>query len=399
MWNSARRLIGVTVFCAKTKILCERSARLFNVRVELDEFLLGAVAISGRPQPARMRRREFIVLLSSAMAARPLAVWADVASKRPLIAVLLGSSSITAARWLSGFPQGLKEFSYIEGRNIEFAYRYADGDLTRMPGLADELLRLRPDVFVTGTVAGTLAIKRATATIPIVNVTLTDPEGFGFVTSMARPGGQVTGILGTLDSLPGEQLQLALELLPGASRIGLLVNVSNPAHAVFRRNAEAASASFARKLVPVEVRVPDDLDAAIGTMVRERVDLGLVLPDAMFLSWRRRIAALATAGRLPTMYDFHEHVEDGGLMSYGIDLRESWRRGAIYVDKILKGAQPGDLPLELPTKFELVINIKTAKALGITIPPLIWERADEVIECAPLRMSAGLFIANRRVCD
>jgi putative ABC transport system substrate-binding protein len=200
------------------------------------------------------------------------------------------------------------------------------------------------------------------------------------VTSTARPGGQVTGILSTLDSLPGEQLQLALELLPGASRIGLLVNVSNPAHAVFRRNAEAASASFARKLVPVEVRVPDDLDAAFEAMVRERVDLGLVLPDAMFLSWRRRIAALATAARLPTMYGFHEHVEDGGLMSYGIDLRESWRRGAIYVDKILKGAKPGDLPVELPTKLELVINMKTAKALGITIPPLIWERADDIIE-------------------
>ena len=208
------------------------------------------------------------------MAAQPLGVWAEVTSKRPLIAVLSGASSITAARWLSGFPQGLKELSYVEGRNIDIAYRYADGDLTRMPGLADELVRLRPDVFVTGTVAGTLAIKRVTSTIPIVNVTLTDPEGFGFVMSTARPGGQVTGILGTLDSLPGEQLQLALELLPGASRIGLLVNVSNPAHAVFRRNAEAASASFARKLVPVEVRVPDDLDAAFEAMVRERVDFG-----------------------------------------------------------------------------------------------------------------------------
>jgi putative ABC transport system substrate-binding protein len=283
-----------------------------------------------------MRRREFIVLLSSAIAAQSLSVWADVTSKRPLIAVLLGSSSIAAARWLSGVPQGLKELRYVEGRNIDIVYRYADGDLTRMPGLADELVWLRPDVFVTGTVAGTLAIKRATATIPIVSVMLTDPEGFGFVTSTARPGGQVIGILSGLDSLPEKQLQLALELLPGASRIGLLVNVSNPAHAVFRRKAEAASASFARKLVPVEVRVPDDFDAAFAAMVREHVDLGLVLPDAMFLSWRRRIAALATEARLPNMYGFHEHVEDGGLMSYGLDLRENWRRGAIYVDKILR---------------------------------------------------------------
>jgi putative ABC transport system substrate-binding protein len=292
----------------------------------------------------------------------------------------MGSSSIAAARWLSGFPQGLKEFGYVEGLNIDIAYRYADGDLTRMPGLADELVRLRPDVFVTGTVAGTLAIKRVTAAIPIVNVTLVNPEGLGFVTSIAHPGGQVTGIMSILDSLPGKQLQLALEVLPGASRIGLLVNVGNPAHAVFRRNAEAASASFARKLAPVEVRVPNDLDAAFEAMVRERVDLVLVFPDAMFLSERRRIAALTDASRLPIMYSFREHVEDGGLMSCGSDLHENWRRGAIYVDKILKGAKPGDLPVELPTKFELAVNLKTAEALGLTIPPSIMVLADEVIE-------------------
>jgi putative ABC transport system substrate-binding protein len=183
-----------------------------------------------------------------------------------------------------------------------------------------------------------------------------------------------------LDSLPAKLLQLALEVLPSAVRIGLLSNVSNPTHAVYRRNAEAAAASFARNLVPVEVRVPDELDAAFQTWMHERVDLGLVIYDAMFLSERRHIAALATAARLPIMYGFREHVEDGGLMSYGIDLRESFRRAAIFVDKILKGAKPGDLPVELPTKLELVVNLKIAKELGLTIPPSIMVRADEVIE-------------------
>src|SRR5262249_8693826 len=185
------------------------------------------------------------------------------------------------------------------------------------PTLADELVRLNPDVIVT---AGSAVppIKRSTATIPIVGVALTDPVGFGFATSIAHPGGQVTGIIYTVDSLPGKQLQLVLEVLPGASKIGLLLNVSNPYASLYRRNAEAAAASFARKLVPVEVRVPDDLDAAFQAWVRERVDLGLVLPDSLFLSERRRIAGLATAARLPTTFGFREHVEDGGLMSYGI---------------------------------------------------------------------------------
>jgi putative ABC transport system substrate-binding protein len=220
----------------------------------------------------------------------------------------------------------LHELGYVEGLNIDIVYRYADGDLTRMPALADELVRLNPGAIVAANTAATLALKRATATIPIVCVGLTDPEGFGFIASMARPGGQVTGILITLDTLPAKLLQLELEVLPRTSRIGLLVNVSNPMHVNFRRYAETAAATFARKLVPVEVHLPDDLDAAFQTLVRECVDLGLVIYDPMFLLERRRIAALATAARLPTMYGLREHVKDGGLMSYGIDLRESFRR-------------------------------------------------------------------------
>jgi putative ABC transport system substrate-binding protein len=327
-----------------------------------------------------MRRREFIGLLSGVVVAWPRGVKAQGAAKRPLVAVLIGASSTAAGRYVSGFAQGLQELGYVEGRNIHVVYRYAVGNMARMPALAEELVRLKPDVLVTSNTAATLALKQATATIPIVNVSLTNPEGFGFIESMARPGGQVTGILLTLDSLPAKILQLVLEVLPSAARIGLLSNVSNPTHAVYLRNAETAAASFERKLVPVEVRLPDDLDSAFQTLVRERVDLLLVFPDAMFLTERRHIAALTAAARLPTMYGLREHVEAGGLMSYGIDLRESARRGAIYVDKILKGAKPGDLPVELPTKWELVFNLKTAKELGLTIPQSILFRADEVIE-------------------
>jgi putative ABC transport system substrate-binding protein len=281
---------------------------------------------------------------------------------------------------LNALPQRLQELGYVEGQNIDFVFRYAEGDLARMPKLADELVRLKPNVIVCETTPATLAIRQATATIPIVNWSLTDPEGFGFIASIARPGGQVTGILGTVDSLPGKQLQLALELVPSATRIGLLLNVSSPGSAVFRRNAEIAAASFGRKLIPIQVHVPDDLDAAFQALARARVELGLILPDPMFGSEGRRIAALATAARLPTVYGNRGNVEDGGLMSYGVDWDANYRSAVFYVDKILKGAKPGDLPVELPTKFELAVNMKTAKALGITFPPSIMVRADEVIE-------------------
>jgi putative ABC transport system substrate-binding protein len=305
---------------------------------------------------------------------------AQVAAKRPLVAVLSSVTSIAAAHLLSGFRQGLQELGYVEGRNIDIAYRYADGDLSRMQGLANELVQLTPEVIVTSG-SGILAIKQTSATIPIVSPSLVDPENFGFVTSIARPDGQVTGILLTLDSLPAKQLQLVIEVVPAARNIGLLFNLNNPSHAIYRRNAESAAASFARDLVPVDVSVPDDLDPAFQKFARERIELVLVLPDpVVFTSESRRVAALAISARLPTMYGFKENVEDGGLMSYGIDLRESFRQAAVYVDKILKGAKPGELPVELPTKFELVINLKTAKALGITFPPSIMVQADELIE-------------------
>jgi len=274
----------------------------------------------------------------------------------------------------------MRELGYVEGMDVDFEYRYADGDSERFPALAEELVRLNPDVIVASNPASTLAVKHATTTIPIVAATLTDPVGLGLVASHARPGGQVTGILVNLDGLPGKLLEILREVVPGAVRIGVLINVNEPSDTIQLRDAEAAALALPVKLVPAEARTPADLDAAFQLLQREHVDASSVLRDGMFLNERQRIATLAAAARLPAIYSFREHVEVGGLISYGINLRESWRRAAYYVDKILKGAKPGDLPVELPTKVELVINRQTAKALGITFPQSILLRADDVVE-------------------
>jgi putative tryptophan/tyrosine transport system substrate-binding protein len=293
-----------------------------------------------------MRRREFITLLGVA-AAWPTVSLPQTAGSRPLVAILGGSSA--NAIIYNSLAQGMRELGYVEGQNFNIVSRYAEGDLTRMPALVEDLVRLEPKVFVTGTLEGTLAIKRATKSIPIVNPSINDPAGFGLAASQGRPGGQVTGILVTLDSLAGKQLDLLLKLMPGISRIGVLVNVSNRASLGHRRNAEVAAASLGISLVPVEVRLPTDIDAAFSTFLRLRAQAVLLAPEVLVLSERKRIAALAAAAHLPTMYSYREHVEEGGLMSYGINLRENWRRAAVYVDKILRGANPGELPLEFPT--------------------------------------------------
>src|SRR5215475_768613 len=326
-----------------------------------------------------MTRREFISLVGGAVVAWPSAVIAQVSPRRALVAILSTASSTTAESW-SGFSQGLQELGYVEGQNIDIVYRYADGAQEPLPLLADELVRLKPDVIVTGSTNATLAVKQATATIPIVSPLLTDPIGFGLVESQARPGGQVTGILTTLEGLTGKQLELLLELVPGATRIGMTLNTRNRTHTLYQREVKAAANALGVTLVPVEIRAANELNAAFQTFVRERVELVLMLGDALVMTERRQIADLATAARVPTMYAYREYAVAGGLISYGINMRESNRRAAAYVDKILKGSKPGDLPVEFPTKLEMVINLRTAKALGITIPPLVLARADEVIE-------------------
>ena len=258
--------------------------------------------------------------------------------------------------------------------------RYAEGDFDRIPQLTEELIRLKPDVFVSGTMAGVIAAKKLTDTIPIVPNALTDPVGFGLAASHARPGGNVTGVLLTVEDLPTKLLTLARGLLPDARKIGLLVNPINPIQPLFRGSLEAAAATLGDELIVIDVRSRDDLHPAFQRFAGEGAKIVVLPQDAMFLNERKRITLFAIAGRLPTIFGFRENVEDGGLMSYGTDLNETWRRIATFVDKILKGTKPGDLPMEFPTKLQLVINLATAQALGLVIPPTVLARADEVIE-------------------
>jgi ABC-type uncharacterized transport system substrate-binding protein len=327
-----------------------------------------------------MRRREVITLLGGFGAALPALVARGQALTKPaLIGVLvLGSKEATQPR-LSGFPQGMQELGYVQGRNYIIEGRYADGDLARLPTFFQELVRLKPDVIMTGTTVGILEVKRATGTIPIVGASLTDPVSFGLAASLARPGGQVTGILISSDNLAAKQLELALETLPGAKKIGMLMHAGNRSNTIHQRNLEAATGALALKLVTGEAHGPSDLDAAFQTLAGEHVELVVVPPDGLFVSERQKIVTLAAAARLPVLYPYREFVEAGGLLSYGVDLRDSWRRSATFVDKILRGAKPGDLPIEQPTN-ELVVNVKTAKALGLDIPPTALARANQVIQ-------------------
>ena len=326
-----------------------------------------------------MRRREFIMLLGGSVA-WPLAARAQQAGRAARIGCLVSGSQDSHGRFIAAFRQALGQLGYVDNRDFVLDLRWAEGRGDRFPVLADELARLAPDIVVTATAAAALAAKQAMPKTPIVCANLTDPIGLGLVASYNRPGGNVTGIMVTFEGLLGKQLELAREVMPGANKIGMLVNMRNPSNVVQRRDAEATAPALGIDLVPVDVRSSGDIDAAFQMLTRERSQFVLVLSDLIFITERHRIAALAIAARLPTMYGLREHAEAGGVVSYGIALRENWRRSAYFVDKILKGTKPGDLPVELPTKYELVINLKTAKALGLTVPLPLQAIADEVIE-------------------
>ena len=327
-----------------------------------------------------MRRREFIALLGGAVASRPLPAFAQSPSKRPLIAAQIGGSKTVVDRYFSGFSQGMRELGYVEGQDYGFEVRYADGNASRIPLQMEELVRLKPEIILSGTMAGVIAAKKLTDTIPIVSEVLTNPIEFDVAASYARPGGTVTGVMLTVEDLPTKLLALALEVIPGAKKIGLLVHSDNPTQPALQRSLGVAVNALGVELNVKEIVSPDDLHAAFQRLAREQVKIVLMLQDFLFVNERKRIALFAMAERLPTMFAFRENVEDGGLMSYGTDLRESLRRTAAFVDKILKGTKPGDLPIEFPTKLDLVINLITAKALDLEIPPTLLARADEVIE-------------------
>jgi putative ABC transport system substrate-binding protein len=268
----------------------------------------------------------------------------------------------------------------VEWKNIVIELRYAEGKLDRLPALAAELVRLKVDVIITGGPSPTLSAKRATSTIPIVMALDDDPVGSGFAASLARPGGNITG-LSTLDpELSGKQLELLTEIVPKLSRVGVLGDVTRPGTPQALREINVAAGAFGLQIQYLEVRGPKDIETAFRAADKERAEAVLVLGTGVLISQRRQVIDLAIKSRLPAIYPRPEYVEDGGLVFYGASITDLYRRAATYVDKILKGAKPADLPIEQPKKFELIINLKTAKQIGLTIPPNVLARADKVIK-------------------
>jgi putative tryptophan/tyrosine transport system substrate-binding protein len=282
---------------------------------------------------------------------------------------------------LQAFRQGLRELGYEETKNIGIEYRFAEGKLDRLPDLAAELVELKVDVIVAaGGAPAILAAKNATSTIPIIFPTIGDPVALGIVASLARPGGNITGLTIRTPEFSGKRLEILKEVVPRASRVAVLGNEANPSNGLDFKNVETAASTMGVTLRHIEVRSPSDFENAFSKMTSARADALFLLSDPIFQNNGRRLADLATKSRLPMIYDAPELPEVGVLMSYGANRSDLYRRAAIYVDKILKGAKPADLPVEQPTKFELIINLKTAKQIGLTIPPNVLARADRVIK-------------------
>src|SRR5438874_2278071 len=328
-----------------------------------------------------MRRRSFIAGIIGSAVISPLAARAQQqAGKEPRIGFLSLTSPSDRPPLLDAFRQRLRELGRVEGQNIVIDYRYAEGRVDRLPDLAAELVRLKVDVIVSMGTQGATAAKNATETIPIVMIAVRDPVGIGLIASLARPGGNVTGVSGYAGlGIVAKQLELLKETVPKIRRVAILSNPTNAYHQLAIREVTVAARSLGVQLQLLEARGPNEFDGAFAAMAKERVGALLVLSDAMLSSHRTRLADLAARSRLPAAFGVRDDVEAGGLMSYGPSILDSYRQAATYVDKILKGAKPADLPVEQPMKFELVLNLKTAEALGLTIPPTLLFQADEVI--------------------
>jgi len=326
-----------------------------------------------------MRRREFITLFGGATAMWPLAARAQQAGNLPRIGYLgFGPASAYDTR-LEALRAGLRDLGYVEGKNIIIEFRWADR-VDQLPELAAELVRMKVDVIFANSSTLVEPARQATQTIPIVFSNHADPVGIGHVASLPRPGGNITGLSMLLTDLVAKELEILSEALPQAKQIGVLWNPTTPSHTPAVRAVEDAAKKLGIRLVLVPGRVARDFDAAFGTMVQEGAAGFLVVPSPLSTSYRTKLAELALKNRLPAMYGHKDYVEAGGLMSYGADIVDLNRRAAVYIDKILKGTKPADLPVEQASKYQLAINLKTAKALGLTIPPMLLARADEVIE-------------------
>ena len=334
-----------------------------------------------------MNRRAFITGITGGLLAAPLAAEAQQAAKIVRIGLLSPGSPSDAGRkpsdlavLFAAFRERLRELGYVEGQNIKIESRWAEDNYDRLAGLAADLVRLKVDVIVTYGTPASQAAKRAAGTIPIVMAAIIDPVASGLVTNIARPGGNLTGQSMMSPDLVGKQLEILKEVVPKVSRVALLHNPANPGNAPQVRHAQDAAPALGVRLQPLGARGPSEVDSAFAAMTSEQAGAVIVLVDAVLQDNRTRITDLAARHRLPAVYGLNEYAAAGGLMAYGPNRLDMFRRAATYVDKILKGANPGDLPVEQPTKFELVINLKTANALGLTIPPSLLLRADQVIE-------------------
>ena len=321
-----------------------------------------------------MKRREFITLVGGVAVAWPRAARAQQSGKLPTIGFLGANPSIESQR-VAAFVQRLRELTWIDGRNLAIEYRWAEGRNERYAEYAAELVRLKVDVIVTVATPPTVAAKQATAVIPIVFAAASDPVGTGLVVSLARPGGNVTGLANQISDTGGKKLELLREAVPGLRRLAIMANVGNPASVWDMGEAHA----LGLEVTTSELRRAEDISPAFDAL-KGRADALYVCVDPLVNTHRIRVNTLALAARLPTMHGLREYVEAGGLMSYGPNLPDLLRRAADYVDKILRGAKPGDIPVEQPTRFDLVINLTTAKALGLTLPPTLLALAEEVIE-------------------
>ena len=324
-----------------------------------------------------MRRRKFITLLGGA------AAWPLAARAQPKITRVgfMGNSTVALeANLVGAFRDGLHELGYEEGRNIIIEYRWADGKYERFPALVAELIAAKVDVIVTAGTPAALAVKKATTTVPLVMVAVGDPVGTGLVPSLARPGGNLTGLSSIAPDLEGKRLDILREVVPTLSHVAILFNSLNPFHVASMRQAHAAAQAMGIKLQQHDIRKSEDLDGAFAAIRNERPDALLILADRVFLHNRQRMMDFTEEQRLPNINAYTELVEAGGLMSYGPSYEDMHKRAAIYVDKIIKGAKPADLPIEQPSKFTFNINLKVAKALGLSVPSSLVTLADKVIE-------------------
>ena len=328
-----------------------------------------------------MDRRKFNAFVVFGLSATPLSADAQQSAKIYRIGYLSSGSSSVGNANTETFRQGMRELGWTEGKNIVIDFGFADGRLDRLPDLAAGLVQHKVDIIVASPATAAVAARNATMTIPIVMVSVGDPVELRLVASLARPGGNVTGLAYSVGpELFGKQLQLLKEIAPKVRRVAILSNPANPSHPFAVEQAKLAARSLGVELLLLEARSPDEFEGAFAAMAKERVGALLVVPDSVFNLNQTRIIDLAARGRLPSAFGFRGNVEAGGLVYFGPNLPDQYRRAATFVDKIFKGAKPADLPVEQPTKFELVINLKTARALGLTIPQSVILRADQVIE-------------------